>query len=392
MTLRIAQIAPLAESVPPRTYGGTERVCSWLTEELVRQGHEVTLFASADSSTSATLAPCCPTGLRRAGVHNQAPSLLLMLDRVRRLAESFDVIHFHVDLYQFPLFRDLAWKSLTTLHGRLDLPDMHPVYRTFNDMPLVSVSNAQRQPILGANWLATVPHGMPDTLIPYSADRGKYLVFLGRISPEKRPDRAIEIALRAGIPLKLAAKVDVVDQAYFDAAVKPWLDHPLIEFLGEIDDAQKGELLAGALALLFPIDWPEPFGLVMIEAMSAGTPVIAWRNGSVPEIVDPGVTGFIVQSIDEAVEALNQMSTLDRLNVRKRFKDRFTVDRMAKSYLMLYRRLADDARSSSRSPGSAESRDGDLSRGFSGPRKRALSPVDLFEDDVAGSRESKQWP
>ena len=213
---------------------------------------------------------------------------------------------------------------------------------------------------------------------------GKYLAFLGRISPEKRPDRAIEIALRAGIPLKLAAKVDAVDQEYFDAAVKPWLDHPLIEFLGEIDDSQKSELLAGALALLFPIDWPEPFGLVMIEAMSAGTPVIAWHNGSVPEIVDPGVTGFIVQCLDEALEALNRVATLDRLNVRKRFKDRFTVDRMAENYLMLYRRLADDARSSSRSPAFAELRDGDLSRGLSGPRKRALSPVDLFEDGVGG--------
>jgi glycosyltransferase involved in cell wall biosynthesis len=316
-------------------------------------------------------------------VHNHAPSLLLMLDRVRRLAGSFDVIHFHVDLYQFPLFQDLAWKSLTTLHGRLDLPDMHPVYRTFTDMPLVSVSDAQRRPIPDANWLAT---GMPDALIPYSADRGKYLAFLGRISPEKRPDRAIEIALRAGIPLKLAAKVDAVDQEYFDAAVKPWLDHPLIEFLGEIDDAQKSELLAGALALLFPIDWPEPFGLVMIEAMSAGTPVIAWCNGSVPEIVDPGVTGFIVQCLDEALEVLNRVNTLDRLNVRKRFQDRFTVERMAENYLMLYRWLADDARSSSRSPPFAESRERDLSRGLSGPRKRALSPVDLFENDVAGVR------
>jgi glycosyltransferase involved in cell wall biosynthesis len=310
-----------------------------------------------------------------------------MLDRVRRLAENFDVIHFHVDFYQFPLFQDLAWKSLTTLHGRLDLPDMHPVYRTFNDMPLVSVSNAQRRPILDANWLATVPHGMPDALIPYSADRGKYLVFLGRISPEKRPDRAIEIAVRAGIPLKLAAKVDAVDQEYFDAAVKPWLDHPLIEFLGEIDDAQKSELLAGALALLFPIDWPEPFGLVMIEAMSAGTPVIAWRNGSVPEIVDPGVTGFIVQCLDEALEALNRVSTLDRLNVRKRFKDRFTVDRMAENYLVLYRRLADNARSSSRSRAFAGSRDRDLGHGLSGPRKGAVGPVDpLFEDGVADVR------
>jgi glycosyltransferase involved in cell wall biosynthesis len=387
MTLRIAQIAPLAESVPPRTYGGTERVCSWLTEELVRQGHDVTLFASADSSTSATLAPCCPTGLRRAGVRDHAPSLLLMLDQVRRCAESFDVIHFHVDLYQFPLFQDLAWKAVTTLHGRLDLPDMHAVYRTFNEMPLVSISDAQRRPIPDANWLATVPHGMPDALVRYSADPGEYLAFLGRISPEKRPDRAIEIALRAGIPLKLAAKVDAVDQEYFDAAVKPWLGHPLIEFLGEIDDAQKSEFLAGALALLFPVDWPEPFGLAMIEAMSAGTPVIAWRNGSVPEIVDPGVTGFIVQSIDQAVEALNRVWTLDRLKVRKRFEDRFTVDRMAEHYLVLYWRLADDARSSSRSRAFAESRDRDLSRGLSGPRRRALSPVDpLLEDGVAGVR------
>jgi glycosyltransferase involved in cell wall biosynthesis len=261
---------------------------------------------------------------------------------------------------------------------------VHPVYRAFNDMPLVSVSDAQRRPILDANWLATVPHGMPDALIPYSADRGKYLVFLGRISPEKRPDRAIEIALRAGIPLKLAAKVDTVDQEYFDAAVKPWLDHPLIEFLGEIDDAQKSELLAGALALLFPIDWPEPFGLVMIEAMSAGTPVISWCNGSVPEIVDPGVTGFIVQCLDEALEALHRVSTLDRPNVRKRFEDRFTVERMAENYLTLYRRLAADARSSSRSPPFAESRDRDLRRGLSDSRMRALRPAGLFENGIAG--------
>lgn len=343
MALRIAQVAPLAESVPPRAYGGTERVCSWLTEELVRQGHEVTLFASADSTTSAELAPCCPSALRGTGVRNHAPSLLLMLDRVRRLADNFDVIHFHVDLYQFPLFQDLAWKSLTTLHGRMDLPEMHTVYRAFRRMPLVSISDSQRRPIADANWVATVQHGMPGSLIPYSASGGEYLAFLGRISPEKRPDRAIEIAIRAGIPLKLAAKVDPVDQEYFEAAVRPWLDHPLIEFLGEVDDVQKRAFLGGARALLFPIDWPEPFGLAMIEAMAAGTPVIAWRNGSVPEVVDPGVTGFIVESIDQAVEALDRLSALDRLNVRRRFEHRFAVERMADDYLALYRQAADVA-------------------------------------------------
>jgi glycosyltransferase involved in cell wall biosynthesis len=357
MTFRIAQVAPLAESVPPRAYGGTERVCAWLTEELVRQGHDVTLFASADSSTSATLAPCCPTGLRRAGVQNHVPSLLLMLDRVRKLADRFDVIHFHVDLFQFPLFQDLAWKSLTTLHGRLDLPDMHPVYRTFNRMPLVSISEAQRQPIADANWLATVHHGMPGSLIPYSEGRGGYLAFLGRISPEKRPDRAIEIAVRAGIPLKLAAKVDAVDQAYFDAVIKPWLGHPLIEFLGEIDDVRKRAFLGEARALLFPIDWPEPFGLAMIEAMAAGTPVVAWRNGSAPEIVDPGVTGFIVESIEQALEALSRTSKLERRRVRARFEQRFGVERMARDYATLYERLARDADQGSAAPANDRNHD-----------------------------------
>ena len=338
--LRIAQVAPLVEAVPPKLYGGTERVVSWLTEELVTKGHRVTLFASGDSETSAHLVPSVRRGLRLARVRDHTASTLVMLDQVRRRANEFDIIHFHTDLLQFPLFQNLFHKSLTTLHGRLDLPDFHPIFRAFTGMPLVSISDSQREPLPQyVNWMATIDHGLPATLIPFNAKGGNYLAFLGRIAPEKRPDRAIEIAKRVGIPLKIAAKVDSVDEEYFAHAIQPLLDDPLIEFIGEIDDEKKGEFLGNALALLFPIDWPEPFGLVMIEAMSGGTPVIAWRRGSVPEVIDEGVTGFVVNSIDGAVQAVEQVRRLNRTTVRRRFEARFTASHMALKYLAVYEEL-----------------------------------------------------
>ena len=275
--MRIALVAPLAEAVPPKLYGGTERVVCWLAEALVRQGHKVTLFASAESETAAELVVCAPQSLRLAGIRDHLGSTLAMLREVRRRADDFDIIHFHVDLLPQALFHDLAHKCLVTLHGRLDLPDALPLYRAYPEMPLVSISNAQRRPMPpNVNWLATIPHGLPPRVCPFNPDGGGYLAFLGRISPEKRPDRAIEIAKRAGIPLKIAAKVDAADMAYFKTEIEPLLDHPLVEFIGEIGETQKCDFLGKARALLFPIDWPEPFGLVMIEAMSAGTPVIAW--------------------------------------------------------------------------------------------------------------------
>lgn len=337
--MRIAQVAPLAESVPPKFYGGTERVVSWLTEELVRQGHQVTLFASGDSETSADLVRAVPQALRLGGIRDHTASLLVMLDEVQRQAADFDIIHFHVDLLQFPMFKASSDRCLTTLHGRLDLPDFHPVYRTFTNMPLVSVSESQRAPLPAAHWLATIQHGLPLEPVPADHHTGNYLAFLGRIAPEKRPDRAIEIAKRVGLPLKIAAKVDPADQDYFDHVIRPQLDHPLIEFIGEIDDHEKREFLGNALALLFPIDWPEPFGLVMIEAMREGTPTIAWRRGSVPEVIDEGVTGFVVESIDEAVVALKQAFALDRKAVRHRFEERFTASRMALDYVAEYEGL-----------------------------------------------------
>lgn len=337
--MRIAQVAPLAESVPPKLYGGTERVVSWLTEELVRQGHDVTLFASGDSQTTAELVRCVPQGLRLGGVRDHTASLLVMLDGVRRRASNFDIIHFHVDLLQFPLFRQSATRCLTTLHGRLDLPDFHPIYRTFPSMPLVSVSASQRIPLPHANWLATIQHGLPAGASPAGAQSRSYLAFLGRIAPEKRPDRAIEIAKRVGLPLKIAAKVDPMDKDYFEHVIRPQLDHPLIEFIGEIGDHEKRRFLGDALALLFPIDWPEPFGLVMIEAMREGTPTIAWRRGSVTEVIDDGVTGFSVDSVDEAVRAVGRALALDRVAVRRRFEERFTTARMAADYLAAYNRL-----------------------------------------------------
>ena len=338
--MRIAQIAPLAEAVPPKLYGGTERVVSWLTEELVRQGHRVTLFASGDSETSAELVPCAPEGLRLAGIQNHIASHLVMLDEVRRRADEFDVLHFHVDLLQFALFRDLAHKSVTTLHGRLDIPDFMPVFRAFPEMPLVSISHSQRAPMPPeANWLATVPHGLPADICAFDPRGGEYLAFLGRISREKRPDRAIEIATRAGMPLRIAAKVDPTDRDYFERDIKPLLSHPLVDYIGEIDESRKCDFLGRARALLFPIDWPEPFGLVMIEAMSCGTPVIAWRNGSVPEVVEDGVTGIVVASIEQAVRAVTLASAMSREAVRRRFEERFTAARMARDYLAAYERL-----------------------------------------------------
>lgn len=345
--MRIAQIAPLAEAVPPKLYGGTERVVSWLTEELVRQGHQVTLFASGDSETSATLAPDIPRGLRLAGIRDHTASLLVMLNDVLQRADEFDIIHFHVDLLQFPLFQNLFHKCVTTLHGRLDLADFHPIYRAFPGMPLISISDSQRAPLPPpVNWIATIDHGLPASLYPFNPRGGDYLAFLGRIAPEKRPDRAIEIAKRAGIPLKIAAKVDPADQEYFEHVIEPLLDHPLVEFIGEIGDEEKSKFLGNALALLFPIDWPEPFGLVMIEAMSTGTPIVAWRTGSVTKIIDEGVTGFIVESIEDAVSAVEKVRSLNRRAVRQRFEARFTSSQMAQSYLAAYEQLLSAGRPS----------------------------------------------
>ncbi|MCL2452993.1 MAG: glycosyltransferase family 4 protein [Alphaproteobacteria bacterium] len=335
--MRIAQISPLAEAVPPRLYGGTERVVSWLTEELVRLGHEVTLFASGDSLTEARLVPCVSQALRLAGVKDFTANNLVMLDKVRKRADEFDIIHCHVDMLQFPLFQAMPNKLITTLHGRLDLPDYWPIYEAYPHMPLVSISDNQRKPMPpDINWLATIHHGLPEHVCPFNAAGGEYLAFLGRISPEKRPDRAIEIAKRSGILLKIAAKVDKVDLDYFNELIKPMLDHPLIDFIGEIDERQKCDFLGNALGLLFPIDWMEPFGLVMIEAMSAGTPVIAWRNGSVPEVIANDKAGIIVESMDEAVAAVERLHQLKRRGVRDYFESRFTVKRMAWDYLAAY--------------------------------------------------------
>lgn len=339
--MKIAQIAPLAESVPPRLYGGTERVVSYLTEELVRLGHDVTLFASADSQTSARLVACAPHALRLdPRVKDPLPHHLLMLERVRKQAHEFDVLHFHVEHLQLPLFRPFARKCVTTMHGRLDLPDLVPLYREFRDMPLVSISAAQRRPLTGANFVATVYHGLPEPVCPFNpAPRGDYLAFLGRVSPEKGLERAIEIARLAGMRLRIAAKVDASDERYFRARVAPLLRNPLIEFIGEVDESRKPALLGNARALLFPIEWPEPFGLAMVEAMSCGTPVIAWPRGSVPEIIEHGLNGMIVDSIDAAVAAVHEIHRLDRQRVRARCEERFSASRMARDYLAVYRSL-----------------------------------------------------
>lgn len=346
--MRVAQVAPLIESVPPRLYGGTERIVSYLTEELVDMGHDVTLFASGDSVTSATLVPCCAQALRLdPAVRDTLPYYMLMLDKVRRMASTFDVIHFHIDQLQFPLFRNIALRTVTTLHGRQDLPDLLHLYAGFPEMPLVSISDAQTLPLPEVNHLLTIPHGLPrDLLSPTLKPRGGYLAFVGRISPEKRVDRAIRIATSAGIPIKIAAKVDRVDQEYFKSEIEPMLAHPLVDYVGEIDDRRKQSFLGEARALLFPIDWPEPFGLVMIEAMACGTPVLAFRRGSVSEVIDEGETGIIVDSEQEAVCRLGSLFSLNRGNVRRRFEERFTSARMASDYVELYRALAANANQS----------------------------------------------
>jgi glycosyltransferase involved in cell wall biosynthesis len=338
--MKIAQIAPLIESVPPRLYGGTERIVSYLTEDLVRLGHDVTLFASGDSITSSELAPCCTRALRLdPSVRDVIPHFMLMIDKVRERAEEFDVLHFHIDLFHFPLFRSLAAQTLTTLHGRQDLADLKPFYSRFSEMPLISISDDQRKPLPHANFVATIHHGIPSGLHQPSFEQGSYLAFLGRISPEKRPDRAIRIARAAGIPLKIAAKVDKVDEDYFRNDIAPLIAGGGVEFVGEINEREKTKFLSEAAALMFPVDWPEPFGLVMIEAMACGTPVLAFRRGSVTEVIEDGVTGKLVDSEEGAVAALPALLSYDRRTVRQRFEKRFTATRMAKDYVDSYRQL-----------------------------------------------------
>ena len=338
--MRIAQVAPLIESVPPKHYGGTERIVSYLTEELVRAGHEVTLFASGDSITSARLIAPCGRSLRKnERCKDPVAREVLLLDHVIEHADEFDVIHFHTGYLHFPISRCLPVPHVTTLHGRLDLPDLVPVFDRFRDEPLVSISNAQRRPLPWANWEATIYHGLPKDLLGAYSNSGDYLAFLGRISPEKRADRAIEIAKRAGMPLKIAAKVDRVDRRYFKRVIEPLLNDPHVEWIGEISDQQKNEFLGNAYALLFPIDWPEPFGLVMIEAMACGTPVIAYERGSVSEVMENGVTGFVVRKLEEAVEAIRRVHDVSRAQCREVFENRFTVGRMANDYTNLYARM-----------------------------------------------------
>jgi glycosyltransferase involved in cell wall biosynthesis len=340
--MRIAQVAPLYESVPPKLYGGTERVVSYLTEELVRQGHEVTLFASGDSETRAELIAPCRRGLRLDSDCRDALAYhILLLEAVAREAHRFDILHFHCDYLHYPLSRRRRARHVTTLHGRLDLPDLAPLYREFAEMPVVSISDAQREPLPWLNWVGTVYHGLPADLHPFREGPGEYLAFLGRIAPDKRPDRAIAIARRCGLPLKIAAKIDPADQEYYQTRIAPLIQEagPRVEFLGEVGGPAKDEFLGRALALLFPIDWPEPFGLAMIEAMACGTPVIACPRGSVPEVVEDGVTGFIAGSEAEAVDAVRRVPALSRRRCRQVFEERFTAARMARDYLQVYRRL-----------------------------------------------------
>jgi glycosyltransferase involved in cell wall biosynthesis len=339
--MKICQVAPLFESVPPKAYGGTERVVSYLTEALVDLGHDVTLFASGDSQTKARLVPLVERSLR---LNPDQPDWLMwhtiLLDRVFEAASEFDVVHFHVDYLHYPLVRQCATPCLTTLHGRLDLPDLAPLHRHFREQALVSISNSQRKPLKHSRWIATVPHGLPEDLYSFHPRAGDYFAFVGRISPEKRLDRAIEIARATGTRLRIAAKVDRVDEEYFEREIRPLLSHRLVEYIGEIDDAGKDDFLGNARALLFPIDWPEPFGLVLIEALACGTPVIAYRCGSVPEIIENGINGYIVGDQQQAVAAARRIERINRAACRRAFERRFTARRMAEQYVAVYAALS----------------------------------------------------
>lgn len=351
--MKIAQIAPLWESVPPQRYGGTERIVSYITEELVRQGHDVTLFASGDSVTAAKLEAICPQALRlNTGIFNRdAPQVLQQERAFGQMAEEFDLIHSHLDFLGFPIARRVKTPVVTTLHGRLDLPELVPIFREFADMPLVSISASQRKPLPWCNWVGTVHHGLPDLYQP-RYEPGKYLAYLGRMSPEKRPDHAIALAKRVGIPLKMAAKVDPADEAYFRAEIEPQLRHPLIEFVGEITDREKDDFVGNAIALVCPYDWPEPFGIVLIEALACATPVLAYRRGSIPEIIEPGISGFISETLDEMVASVANLGSIDRRACRAAFDRRFTAKRMVTDYLKIYEELTNGTRTVSSGTGS----------------------------------------
>ena len=340
--MRIAQVAPLFERVPPVAYGGTERVVSYLTDALIDLGHEVTLFASGDSHTRARLVPIVPRSLRLdPSCKDPLAHHLRQVEVVATMADRFDIVHFHTGFLHMPLFRRLGIPSVTTLHGRLDIPELGPMFEQFPDVPLVSISDAQRRPIPRADWCATVHHGLPRDLLPFRPAADDYLAFVGRLSPEKRPDRAIEIAGRAGVELRIAAKVDRADRRYFEQTIEPMLGRPGVTFLGELGECEKAALIAGARALLFPIDWPEPFGLVVIESLAGGTPVVAWNHGSVPELIDQGVTGWIVDSIEDAAVAVERSRQIDRRACRAAFERRFSAERMARDYLTVYQRLSE---------------------------------------------------
>jgi glycosyltransferase involved in cell wall biosynthesis len=339
--MKIAQIAPLVESVPPQGYGGTERVVSYLTEALVDMGHEVTLFASGDSVTAARLVAVAERGLRLDPRHRD-PLVwtTLLIDQVFESASRFDILHFHIDYQHFPLARRCRTPSVTTLHGRQDLPDLAALYRHFRERPLVSISDSQREPLPGANWCATIHHGLPADLYRFHPEPADYFAFVGRLSPEKRVDRAIDIATTCGTRLRIGAKVDPADRDYFESVVRPLLSHPLVEYVGEVSEKDKGDFIGGARALLFPIDWPEPFGLVMIEALACGTPVLSYAGGSVPEVLEHGVTGYIVSDRQQAIAAARRIDRIDRRRCRQAFEDRFTARVMAERYLEVYRSLA----------------------------------------------------